>query len=287
MQFPIIRGVIDRRVLVNFRLEPGVAAAALPAPFRPNLTRGTAMAGICLIRLRGIRPEWVPVALGVSSENAAHRIAVEWDTPQGIREGVFIPRRDTDSRLNAWLGGRLFPGLHNHARFELTKGGGRYDVAFTADDGSAHARVVGREDGQLPESSCFRSPAEASAFFRGGSIGWSPSHTTGVFEGLELRCHNWDVRPLAVESVESDFFNDSRLFPPGSVEFDCALVMRGIEHEWHACGEMDVLRRVTRTSRIGIVRNALSLQFSDAVQDPDGNERHEKRIPAPERPEIG
>jgi hypothetical protein len=28
------------------------------------------------------------------------------------------------------------------------------------------------------------------------------------------------------------------LFPPGSVEFDGALLMRGIEHEWHGRGKL-------------------------------------------------
>ena len=28
-------------------------------------------------------------------------------------------------------------------------------------------------------------------------------------------------------------FEDSKLFPAGTVEFDCALLMRNIEHEWH------------------------------------------------------
>jgi hypothetical protein len=37
---------------------------------------------------------------------------------------------------------------------------------------------------------------------------------------------------MAVDKVESSFFEDRALFPPGSVQFDCALVMRGIEHEW-------------------------------------------------------
>ncbi|MEA2492488.1 MAG: hypothetical protein QOJ29_399 [Thermoleophilaceae bacterium] len=40
--------------------------------------------------------------LGLRSENASHRIAVEWDTAVGIRTGVYIPRRDTGSGLNAW-----------------------------------------------------------------------------------------------------------------------------------------------------------------------------------------
>ena len=39
------------------------------------------MAGICLIRLQQIRPWFVPgcCGIGISSENAAHRMAVEWD----------------------------------------------------------------------------------------------------------------------------------------------------------------------------------------------------------------
>jgi hypothetical protein len=71
---------------------------ALPAPFRPKLHRGYAIAGICLIRLERIRPVVFPSFCGISSENAAHRMAVLWDEPSGgSREGVFIPRRDTDS----------------------------------------------------------------------------------------------------------------------------------------------------------------------------------------------
>jgi len=37
-----------------------------------------------------------------------------------------------------------------------------------------------------------------------------------------------------VERVESSFFEDKSRFPPGTVKFDCALLMRDIEHEWHS-----------------------------------------------------
>lgn len=83
----------------------------LPAPFRPKLHGGYAIAGICLIRLEEIRPEWMPGNLGLSSENAAHRIAVEWEDEGGsLREGVYVPRRDTGSVMNHWAGGRLSAG---------------------------------------------------------------------------------------------------------------------------------------------------------------------------------
>jgi len=76
MKIPVIRGVIERRILVNFRVDPEALNRVLPAPFRPKLVDGVGMAGICLIRLKHIRPNFLPAFLGISSENAAHRIAV-------------------------------------------------------------------------------------------------------------------------------------------------------------------------------------------------------------------
>jgi hypothetical protein len=90
MQIPIIRGIIDRRILVNFRVDPDVLARLLPAPFRPKLVNGAGMAGVCLIRLKDIRPRFLPSFLGISSENAAHRIAVEWDQEGKIGEGAIV-----------------------------------------------------------------------------------------------------------------------------------------------------------------------------------------------------
>lgn len=95
MKLPKVHGIIGRRLLVNFRVEPDVIQQQLPAPFRPKLHDGYVVAGICLIRLQDIRPKRFPRMLGLSSENAAHRIAVVWEDDQGPHEGVYIPRRDT------------------------------------------------------------------------------------------------------------------------------------------------------------------------------------------------
>jgi hypothetical protein len=80
----------------------------------------------------------------------------------------------------------------------------------------------------------FKSLAEASVFFERGSLGYSATSQTGRFDGLELRSLSWRVEPLAVAHVHSSFFSNEAVFPQGSVRFDCALLMRGIEHEWHA-----------------------------------------------------
>ena len=85
MRFPKIEGLIRRRVLVNFRVDPAVIRALLPAPLRPQITGGAVQAGICLIRLETMRVAGLPAALGFDSENAAHRIAVEWDAAARAR----------------------------------------------------------------------------------------------------------------------------------------------------------------------------------------------------------
>jgi hypothetical protein len=113
-----------------------------------------------------------------------------------------------------------------------------------SDDGDTRVLVAGAVTGNLPDSSVFACLDDASQFLEMGSLGYSETHTDGRFDGLELRCENWHVEPLAIERVESSYFEDESRFPRGSVEFDCALLMRGIPHEWHGredlrCGQTD------------------------------------------------
>ena len=229
-----MRGIIDRRMLVNFRVRPEVLKRFLPVPFRPKLVHGWGMAGICLIRLKEIRPRGFPSAWGMDSENAAHRIAVEWDQAGERRQGVFIPRRDTNSLLNRLAGGRLFPGVHHAAEFRVWETGTRFKLQMRSVDGETFVRVVARVTDTFPADSVFKTLAEASVFFQAGALGWSARPESCECDGIELSCDSWHMEPLAVERVESSFFSNKDWFPPGSTEFDSAFLMRDIEHEWHA-----------------------------------------------------
>ena len=134
MKIPKIRGVIDRRILINYQIDPEVLANYLPKPFKPKLSNGKGIAGICLIRLKEIRPKGLPKQIGISSENGAHRIAVEWLEDGQLKEGVYVPRRDTSSKLNALAGGTVFPGIHHFANFNVKENDGNYEVGFISDD---------------------------------------------------------------------------------------------------------------------------------------------------------
>ena len=240
MRLPTIEGIIRRRILVNFRVDPQVIQNVLPSRFRPKLHQGQAIAGICLIRLEHIRPKMFPDIVGISSENAAHRIAVLWDEDNLTQEGVFIPRRDTASGLNHLLGGRVFPGEHHKAKFKVEENDDKIALSMKSDDGDVAVEVRGKISAELPQTSIFRSLSEASLFFETGSLGYSVTNDANRLDGLRLQTREWQVEPLEVERVYSSYFADEAKFPKGSAEFDHALIMRNIAHEWHTASDLRV-----------------------------------------------
>jgi hypothetical protein len=238
MRLPTIEGVIRRRILVNYRVDPQVIQPILPSRFRPKLHNSQAVAGICLIRLEHIRPKMLPEIVGISSENAAHRIAVIWDDENGsTREGVFIPRRDTNSPLNHFLGGKVFPGEYNLATFKVEESDSQIDFRMKSEDGAVAVEVRGSVSESLPESSIFGSLSEASSFFESGSLGYSARSNSDQLDAIELETKEWRVEPLSVEKVYSSYFADEMRFPKGSAEFDNTLIMRNIAHEWHSSND--------------------------------------------------
>ncbi len=229
MKIPKIKGIIDRRILINYQVDKEVLDNYLPEPFKPKLVNGKGIAGICLIRLKQIRPKGFPKQIGISSENGAHRIAVEWTENGQLKEGVYIPRRDTSSKLNALAGGTIFPGVHHFAKFTVKESNGNYNVAFISEDETSLS-IIAKETDVWNDQSIFDNLECVSQFFEAGSVGYSPHKTE--FDGLELKAYNWKVSMLKVTKVNSSFFEDLTIFPKGSVVFDNALLMKDIEHEW-------------------------------------------------------
>jgi uncharacterized protein DUF2071 len=186
--------VVERRLLLNYRADPDVVAQLLPPPFRPQLRGDYAVVGICLLRLGRARPAGLPAVIGLGSENATHRIAVSWGAADNPRTAVYIPRRDSGSRLNVAVGDRLFPGVHHRAVFDVAERPDRLRVAYATNDGS----------------------------------------TAVEFEGLQQVSSQWRVDPCVVDRAASSFFDDRSVFPAGSIAVDSALVMRKVAVRWTA-----------------------------------------------------
>ena len=240
MRLPVIQGVIRRRILANFRVDAQAMQREIPARFRPKLQNGLAIAGVCLIRLEHIRPRAMPKIVGLNSENAAHRVAVIWDEGGESCEGVFISRRDTSSQINHLLGGRVFPGEHHRASFSVMESDSEISLKMNSDDANVRVEIAGRIASDLPSTSVFSSLDEASSFFEGGSLGYSVTNDPDRLDGLKLQTSQWQVEPLEITNVYSSYFYDETRFPKGTIQFDHALIMRNIQHEWHSADDLYV-----------------------------------------------
>ncbi len=234
MLVDMVHGIIARRILLNYRIDPESLSRVLPRPFRPNLYRGKAIGGVCMIRFQALRPRFVPSWLGITSENAAHRIAVKWEENGQTKEGVFIPRRDTNSWFNKTLGGSVFPGIFDRSQFQVNESDTQVRVRIEREDGEEEVCFAGHRAEAIPSTSLFPTIEEAAGFFSLGATGYSATREDGRYHGMELRCLDWTIQPLVVDEARSRFFGDPDRFPPGTVEIDCALLMRGIAHEWHS-----------------------------------------------------
>jgi hypothetical protein len=229
---------IERRLLVNYRIDPEAVTRVLPPPFRPQLVSGWAVGGVCFIRLGSLRPAHFPSALGSRTENVAHRFAVEWDDDQGTQVGVFVPRRDTSSRLTALAGDRLFPGAYHLARFEVDEHASELRVGVNSRDGTLALSVAAHEASSLG-GELFGSLGDALTFFRQGSLGYSPSRGIGGLIGVRLITESWEGRPLSIDHMASTMFDDNQAFPKGSCTLDSALVMRNLPVRWRNEGTLD------------------------------------------------
>ena len=250
MRIPVIRGIIDRRILVNYRVDPEVLASILARALPPQAhQRGRDGGHLPDPTEADTAPFPAPAPRAILREcRPSDRRRVEHGNER--HEGVFVPRRDTSSRLNTAVGGKLFPGAHHHARFSVQEEDGRYRIGLDGDDDRTHllSRGMSHRGCRRPRSSDHsrRRPNSSSMVLwvtrrrpkRGSSTVWNCGASAG---GL----NRWTST-----RVESSFFEDQVRFPAGSVEFDCALLMRGIEHEWH--GGRAALRGAEGGRRCGI-----------------------------------
>ena len=183
---------------------------------------GRAVGGFCVIGMRSVRPGWLTPPVGIRTENAAHRIAMEWDDGERSRSGVYIFERHSSSLLPVLAGGRLFPGVQRHASFKLEETATRFRVEMDARDTYA---LVDVELSQDWSSQLCPTVQAASDFYRNGTIGWSARRDGRSAERIELSSSTWAVHPGRINEIRSSFFDS---FPSSAAELDSVVIMRDL-----------------------------------------------------------
>jgi Uncharacterized conserved protein (COG2071) len=230
-----IECVIERRLLVNYRISADQVAAVLPGPFRPQLVGGHAVGGVCFIRLGRAHPARLPRAAGLTSENVAHRFAIEWDDVDGNHTGVYVPRRETSSRIAAAVGGRVFPGAYHRARFRVAESDTLLRIDVRSGDDTVSLSVEARPTDTFT-SGLFPTLGDAVGFFRQGCWGFSPA-ARGHLDEICLHAASWAARPVSIAQMRSSVFDDATAFPTGTCTLDSALLMTNIAARWAAAAQ--------------------------------------------------
>ncbi|MEO0468253.1 MAG: hypothetical protein AAF206_01435 [Bacteroidota bacterium] len=231
MKVPAVQGIIDRRILITYKIDVNVLRKFLPAPFRPRVVDGYGIGGVDLLRQKQLRMRGLPMMMSLNIDSAFHRFAVEWDEYGQTRTGMYVPRRDTSSLMAVIASGRLFPGVQNLSRFRADDSEGQYRVSVQAKD-NTKIFFRGRESDRFPFESVFDELDAASAFFGSSQMSYSPRYYKSIFNGLSLNLEKWEVSPMHVQFIRSTWLEDSKYFPKGSIYFDHALLMREVAHEW-------------------------------------------------------
>lgn len=131
---------------------------------------------------------------------------------------------------------RSLPPLPRIALYAQCAGVPVAGVVVTSSSGTSMARLVTgsqshSESPAVPKDSTGRSMG-SGALYTG--IVLVTGRDSGRLDGLELHAGRWAVERAEVHAVRSSFFEDARLFPPGSATLDCALLMRDIPVTWTA-----------------------------------------------------
>ncbi|RMG64303.1 MAG: hypothetical protein D6722_17035 [Bacteroidetes bacterium] len=234
MRIHSLSGRIEHRISVNYKVDPRLLHRFLPAPFRPRTIDGSGIAGFCLIRQRHQRIKGLPRQLGLSSDLVIYRIAVEWEAGGRTHSGLYVPRRYSSSRIHALAGGgQIYPGSYRLARVRFRDKGDTFNLHMHSRERSKQRVVLRAQLSRtFPFESVMGDLETALRFARAGQVGYSPRHGRTLFEGLALQQQGWPAEPLRVTYVQSTFFEDPKRFPPGSIFFDHALLVREVQHEW-------------------------------------------------------
>jgi hypothetical protein len=198
----VVRGTIQRRLLVNALVDPDEAAARLPVGLRPHVTGAGTVVGCCLLSIDGMRPAGVPASLGVRLRAAAHRISVEWEGASGTVVGVYVPVRLTGSLPARVLGGRWFPGVHRPADIELAEDDQRirWRVEPRSSDSGFDVRVAASIPATPPASPC--EPIGGACL--AADIGLSPGHA-GALEAARMEPDHRVAQLVEIDHLDSQF----------------------------------------------------------------------------------
>jgi hypothetical protein len=222
----------DCRIVLFYRLAPDRAQRVLPDYLEPRTINGSAVGGIALVRRPLIRSSLVPRRL-VTNATVIHFMSALRQRHQKTHSGSLIMRRDTSSRVGAWIfGGWNGQRRHHHARFEMEQASGAFCIDCDSDDRCMHVSLRAQPQRHLVQPSLFGTKDQLLELLHSDFARLRLVRKSRVASGSRRRTYRCQLIPLLVRHLESSLFGDSDAFPPGAAEFDSGFWLREEEFVW-------------------------------------------------------
>jgi hypothetical protein len=196
-------------LVLTYALPAGRLQPLLPPGLQLDRHGDYAFLAIALVQTQGLRPAFLPRALGQDFFLSGYRIFARFPTPAGrTLRGLRILRSDTDRRLMVGFGNLLTHYNYSKCSASLREEGGRLEVQIRTPNAEADLDVMADLESRpapLPPGSPFRDLSEARKF--AGPLPFTfdyeaETHSIVVIEGVR---QHWDPQPVRVEVRRSTF----------------------------------------------------------------------------------
>jgi len=211
-----LRGRIERRYLVVYRVDPDAAALLVPTGAHPLEYHGATLVSLCYTRLAAARSPLLPRSLRSARHHLAWRIPIQ--KGEEARRGVWVPRRETSSWLSARCSGALSRSEYHQARFELNDDDASLQLTVLRHPDELVLSLRARRGGEL-RGSIFATPRQAREYMAGDGPVTPPDPLAPLLDRLHVE-DDCTLEPLAVDEVHVPGFEDGVLLPAESADFD-------------------------------------------------------------------
>lgn len=174
-----MKGTVTRRFLVTYPVPPAPLAGAVPPGGELVLYNGVAWVSACFVHLAGMRPSWVPEALGTDFNYLIHRTLALLPYPDGKRRSTVLVLEANINRPLLGVIARKMTGVRFHIRdIVLTDLADSWVVRMKEGPDVLYEAEIGKPSigTQMDPRSQFTSASEVDRFLLGISFGaqWEP-----------------------------------------------------------------------------------------------------------------
>jgi len=223
-----------RHVLVlTYAFPPQVLEPLLPEGLVLDIWRGRAFLAVALVQTEGLRPSFLPAAMGRDFFLSGYRIFTRLKNRQSLR-GLRILRSDANRREMVWAGNLLTHYNYSLCEANVEERGGEVRWTIRTLPGAADLDVTAFEAGgyaALPAGSPFTSLQEARRF--AGPLPYTFDFEPETHSIIAIRAERpqWDPQPVAVV-VRRCGYLEGKPFSKAAPVLANAFYVRDVPYRW-------------------------------------------------------